>query len=244
MENSGYIALAHQNALWRRMDVVANNIANMNTPGYKGEELMFTEYLTRSLNTDSAFKDRIVFPRDIGIARDLTEGAWQATGSQFDVAIGGEGFFVVETAAGPMYTRNGHFRLNEDGQIVGANGNAVLSTTGQPFFVAPNESRITITEDGTVSTENAVLGRMRVVTFEDPQNMRKEAGSLFYTDQEPQDLATPKLHQGVLEGSNVNAVVEMTQMIEINRSYTNAQKVIEQEHERQRRAMEAFRGQV
>lgn len=244
MENSGYIALAHQNALWRRMDVVSNNIANMNTPGYKGEELMFTEYLTRSLNTDSAFKDRIVFPRDIGIARDLTEGAWQATGSQLDVAIGGEGFFVVETAAGPMYTRNGHFRLNEDGQIVGASGNAVLSTTGQPFFIAPNESRINITEDGTVSTENAVLGRLRVVTFEDPQNMRKEAGSLFYTDQEPQDLATPKVHQGVLEGSNVNAVVEMTQLIEINRSYTNAQKVIEQENERQRRAMEAFRGQV
>ncbi len=244
MENSGYIALAHQNALWRRLDVAANNIANMNTPGYKGEELMFTEYLTRSLNSDSAFKERIVFPRDIGIARDMSEGAWTATNNQLDVAISGEGFFAVETAAGPMYTRNGHFRLNQDGQIVGANGNPVLSTTGEPFFIAPNEAVINISEDGTVSTENAVLGRLRVVTFEDQQNLRKEAGSLFYTDQEPQEVATPKVHQGVLEGSNVNAVVEMTQMIEINRSYQNAQKMIEGEHERQRRAMEAFRGQL
>lgn len=244
MENSAYIALAHQNALWRRMDVVANNIANMNTPGYKGEELMFTEYLTRSLNTDSAFKDRIVFPRDIGIARDMTEGAWEATNNPLDVAIGGEGFFVVETAAGPMYTRNGHFKLNQDGQIIGADGNPVLSTTGEPFFIAPNESAIKISEDGTVSTENAVLGRLRIVTFDDPQNLRKQAGSLFYTDQEAKDLETPKVHQGVLEGSNVNAVVEMTQMIEINRSYNNAQKIIEYENERQRRAMEAFRGQV
>lgn len=244
MENSAYIALAHQNALWRRMDVVANNIANMNTPGYKGEELMFTEYLTRSLNTDSAFKDRIVFPRDIGIARDMSEGAWQNTDNPLDVAIGGEGFFVVETAAGRMYTRNGHFKLNQDGQIVGANGNPVLSTTNQPFFVAPNESQINISEDGTVSTENAVLGRLQVVSFDDTQNLRKEAGSLFYTDQDPQPVEAPKLHQGVLEGSNVNAVVEMTQMIEINRSYTNAQKMIENENERQRRAMETFRGQV
>lgn len=244
MENSAYIALAHQNALWRRLDTVANNIANMNTPGFKSEKLMFTEYLTRSLNTDSPFKEKIIFPRDIGVARDMTEGSWQTTGNPLDVAISGDGFFVVETAAGPMYTRNGHFKLNEDGQLVASSGNPVMSTNGTPFFFAPNEANITISQEGTISTENGPIGQLRIVTFEDPQNLQKTADSLFHTEQEPQDVEQPRVHQGMLESSNVNAVVEMTKMIEINRSYTNAQKMIETEHERQRRAMEALRGQV
>lgn len=243
MENSGYIALAHQNALWRQLDVVANNIANMNTPGYKGEKVMFTDYLTRTLNSDSAFKERVLFPRDIGLARDMREGAWQPSGNPLDVAIEGDGFFVVETAAGPMYTRNGHFRLNQDGALIASNGNPVLSTNGTPLFFAPNEAQITIAKDGTVLTENGPVGQIRVVTFDDKQALQKEADSLFYTDQQPRDVAAPAIHQGVLEGSNINAVVEMTRMIEINRSYANAQKMIESEHERQRRAMEVFRGQ-
>lgn len=244
MENASYIALAHQNAMWRKLDVAANNIANMNTPGYKGEQMMFVEYLERTDNSDSPFKERVIFPRDVGIARDMSEGTWEATDNPLDVAIAGDGFFVVETAAGEMYTRNGHFRLNQDGALIASNGNPVLSTNGTPFFFAPNESQINISETGTITTENGPIGQLRIVRFDDPQNMRKEADSLFYTDQEPQVVEEPKVHQGVLEGSNVNAVVEMTRLIDINRSYTNAQKMIESEHERQRRAMETFRGQV
>lgn len=244
MENAAYIALAHQNAMWRKLDVAANNVANMNTPGYKGEELMFTDYLTRVDNSDSPFKERVIYPRDIGIARDMTEGIWQPTANPLDVAIAGEGYFVVETAAGEMYTRNGHFRLNQEGALISSSGNPVLSTNGTPFFLAPNEAEINISENGTITTENGPVGQLRVVRFDDPQNIQKAGDSLFYTDQQAQDMPDPKIHQGVLESSNVNAVVEMTRLIEINRSYTDAQKMIESEHERQRRAMEAFRGQI
>ncbi|MBB4266722.1 flagellar basal-body rod protein FlgF [Roseospira visakhapatnamensis] len=243
MENTTYITLSRQTALWRKMDVVANNIANMNTPGYKGEHMLFAEYLARSRSADSAFPDKLSYTTDFGTYRDASLGPMDNTGNPLDVAINGDGYFEVETDVGRYYTRNGRFMMDNDGMIVTTQGHPVLTTEGTPLFIAPNEKTISIARDGAVSTETGPVGRLRVVDFEDDQAMRRvQAGLYDAQDQEPQDVETVTLEQGTLEGANVQPVVEMTRLIEVHRAYETIQKLIETEGERQSRVMQTLSG--
>jgi len=243
MENTSYIALSRQTALWRKLDVVANNIANMNTPAYKGEHVLFTEYLARSRGADSPFGDRLAYTVDHGTYRDVERGPMQMTGNPLDVAIDGEGYFEVETDFGRYYTRNGRFMLDKDGMMVTTEGHPVLTTTGAPIFIAPNEHDITIERDGSISTETGPVGRLRVVSFEDEQAMlRIQAGMYDAQDQEPQDVEVVSLEQGTIEGANVEPVIEMTRLIDVHRAYESIQQLIESEGERQRNAIQALSG--
>jgi len=243
MENTAYIALSRQTALWRQMDVVANNIANMNTPAYKGEHMLFAEYLARSRSADSAFPDSLSYTTDFGTYRDVDRGPMEATANPLDVAINGEGYFEIETDFGRYYTRNGRFMLDNDGMIVTTQGHPVLTTEGTPVFIAPNEKEISIARDGSMSTETGPVGRLRVVNFEDEQAMRRvQAGLYDAQDQEPQDVDGVTLEQGTIEGSNVQPVVEMTRLIDVHRAYEAIQKLIESEGERQRTAIKTLSG--
>jgi len=225
------------------MDVVGNNIANMNTPGYKGEGLMFAEYLTPSRGTDSAFPDMLSYTYDFGTNRDVSLGPMQATGNPLDLAINGAGYFEVETDFGQFYTRNGRFMLDADGMVVTGSGYPVLSTDGTPFFVAPNETEITISRDGTVSTENGAIGRLNVVSFANEQELlRVQAGLYDAGDQQPEAVTGMAIEQGMLEGSNVEATEEITRLIKIQRAYESVQKMIEDESDRQKQAMKALAG--
>ena len=222
MENATYVGLSMQMALETGFDVIANNIANVNTTAYQAQEVMFTEYLA-----NAAGSGEISYVYDVAVMRDVTPGPSMATGNPLDVAIVGEGYFMIETANGIRYTRNGSFRLDGDGQLVSAGGGAVLGEGDQPFFLTADETAITISRDGTVSTENGAIGRLRLVTFENEQEMVKVGDSLFTTEEPPLEATEAEVIQGMIEQSNVQAVLELTSMIEVSRAYQRAQQIIE-----------------
>ncbi len=222
MENATYVVLSMQMALETGFDVIANNIANVNTTAYQAQEVMFTEYLA-----NAAGSGEISYVYDVAVMRDVTPGPSVATGNPLDVAIVGEGYFMIETANGIRYTRNGSFRLDGDGQLVSAGGGAVLGEGDQPFFLTADETAITISRDGTVSTENGAIGRLRLVTFENEQEMIKVGDSLFTTEEPPLEATEAEVIQGMIEQSNVQAVLELTRMIEVSRAYQRAQQIIE-----------------
>lgn len=242
MENTGYIALSRQTTLWRQLEMVANNLANVNTNGYRGRDMVFTDYLVKSPNTDSAFRDEIRFVQDFGVAYDMNPGAISQTGNSMDLAIEQDGFFVIETDAGNLYTRNGRFTLDDQGQLVTANGHPVMTENDTPIFIAPNEGNFSVGRDGTVSTENGVIGKLRVVDFEEPQRLKSVGASLFQTDvgQDPVPVDNPVVAQGAIEQSNVNGVTEMTKLIAVQRSYGQVQQMLDNENERMRQTMQVW----
>ena len=236
METTSYIALSRQGVLRREMTSIAHNLANMNTTGFKKERMMFVDHVQRSNSGDFIADQRLSFVRDVASFRDIEEGPIKQTGNPLDLAIHGEGYFAVQT--GPFsesYTRNGNFRLDSGGQLVTQQGQPVLSDAGAPFFFAPEDSQITIAGDGSVSTENGQLGKLRVVTFENDQDLQRQEGGLYTTEQLPTDQTDAEISQGALEGSNVEAILEMTRMMEVSRQYSSAQKLIDREDERIRK---------
>lgn len=240
MENTTYIALSRQMALWRQMDVVANNMANTNTPGFKRERMMFEDYLLPA--GDGGRADELAFVQDRAVYRDLAAGPLKRTDNPLDVALNGDGYFVVETPEGMRYTRAGRFHLDETGMLLNSSGHPVMQPGDIPIVFAPNEADINIGRDGTISTENGIIGRLRVVRFDNEQELRKAGGGLYASEQMPVEIARPDVVQGMLEQSNVNPVEETTQMIEVLRSYQFVQKVLEQEHERRGKAIEVLSG--
>ncbi len=228
MENSIYVALSRQMALQRQLDVTSNNIANMNTTGYKNQRMLFTEFLEKP-----GMHEKVSFVQDRAVVRDLSVGGMTQTGNPMDLALTGHGYFTVDTASGPRYTRAGNFRMNDQRQMVDGGGLPVLADNGQPITLPAGTSDVKVSGDGTVSTELGPVGKLNIVTFKNEQMMTEVGAGLYVTDEEPQ--AAPKdtkVAQGLLEGSNVKPVVEMTQMIEVQRNYMSAQRVIDNEHER------------
>ncbi|WP_037459468.1 flagellar basal-body rod protein FlgF [Skermanella stibiiresistens] len=234
MENPIYIALSRQDALRRQMDVVANNLANMTTPSYKNQRMMFLEYLAKPAATPV---EKVSMVQDYGVLRNTAPGPITSTNNPLDVALQGDGYLAVETRDGQKFTRNGHLTLDLDRQIVDVNGLPVLDEQDNPLTVPQNAGAITITADGMVSSSQGQIGRLKVVRFEREQFMKELGGGLYTADEEPRPAPNTKVIQGAVEDSNVQSVVEMTQMIEISRQYANNQKIIDAEHERQRNAI-------
>lgn len=227
MENTGYVALSRQTALWRQLETVANNMANANTPAYKAEHMMFSDYLVRTPSPGKAGGETVAFTQDIGTARDMRQGSLTATDNTLDVALEGDGYFVVDTPDGLRYTRNGHFRLDDAGMIVTTQGFPLMQTGDQPLIVAPNESDIRIGKDGTVSSENGTIGTMRVVAFDNEHNLKGAGNGLYDTTDSAIDMTDAVVRQGYVEESNVQPILEMTKMIDIMRNYEGTQNLIE-----------------
>jgi flagellar basal-body rod protein FlgF len=232
MESPWLISISYQAALRREMDAVANNMANMNTPAYKAERMMFSEYLVRPQKNVP-----LSFVQDKGMIRDLRDGPLTSTGNPLDLALTGDGYFMIDTENGERYTRSGRFQLDADGQITNQLGQRVLSAAGQPISVPPGTSNISIAPDGTVSAGTEVIGTIGIVRFDNPRAMKREANNLYAADGAPRPAEDTRVMQGMLEESNVNPIQEMTNMIEIQRAYTANQRVLQDEHERIRRAI-------
>ena len=160
MENTSYISLSRQDAVRRQMAVLANNIANASTTAFKAERLMFAEYVGRTTQGET-----LSFVQDVAVIRDTSEGAFVNTDNTLDLAINGNGYFSVNTDSGIQYTRNGRLRLDEEGRIVTSTGHAILDEGGGEIELTGNEVTIDITPDGTISTENGVIGRLGLVRF-------------------------------------------------------------------------------
>ncbi len=236
MENAGYIALSRQMTLRREMDVIANNMANLNTPAYKGESMLFVEYLE---STESG--EKMSFVQDIALVRNLTEGPMTATENPLDTAISGEGYYEVETPLGPRYTRNGAFRLNIDGELVTASGDKVLDDRGNPIALPPNSQDVTITRDGAVTTDQGPAGTIGLVRFDNEQALIKLANGLYDADgQDALPAEDAEIVQGMVEGSNVAGIIELTKMIETVRRYSATGRMVNDEHERLRRAIQSL----
>lgn len=240
MENTSYIALSRQNALWRQLDVIANNMANANTPAYKGEHMMFREFLVDTRSSNRATGTKLSFVQDTGLLRDTREGPMTKTDNPLDVGIHGDGYFQIETQAGMRYSRNGHFRLDETGMLVNTQGFAVMDKNDNPIIFAPNETRIEIAGDGTVSTENGVVANLKVVRFANEQNLRNAGDSLYETTDTAEVVQRPQMVQGMMEESNVQPVLEITKMTELLRQYQAAQNMLDKEHERTMKVIETL----
>ena len=232
MENSIYIGLSRQVALRRQLDVVANNIANMSTPGFKGQDVLFQQYMVGKGGNDS-----YSMVSDYGSYRDTRPGPVSRTDNPLDVAIEGDGFLVVETAQGPRYTRSGRMTIGADRQLVDSNGLPILGEGDAPIEIPENATEITIAPDGTISNVDEQIGRLRVVRFERQQFLAEEGRGLFSSTEPPQPVQNVRVHQGSLESSNVRPVIEMTRMIELQRQYQSTQRLLETEHENQRNAI-------
>ena len=235
METTSYIALSRQSALRNEMSAIANNMANMNTTGYKGERMLFVDQLMRSRSDASIADQKLSYVRDIASFRNTMDGPLTKTGNPLDLAIREDGYFAVQTAGGERYTRNGSLTMDAGGQLVTQQGDPVLTDAGTPVFFAPEDTQITIASDGTISTENGELGKLRIVTFVNQQDMFRAEGGYFATNEQPTAVASPKVAQGMVEGSNVEPILEMARMMEVSRQYISAQKMIDKEDERIRR---------
>lgn len=235
MENSSYIALSRQMTLQNELSVVANNIANANTSAFKGEKMVFREYLTKATTKN---QEELSFVQDIGLARDLSEGPLQTTGNSFDVAINGSGYFMLDTPSGDRFTRQGHFQLDTESNLVNSQGFPVAGVNGT-INIPLDEGEIYIASDGTISTDlSENIAKLRIVEFEDEQAMSRSAHGLYTSEETPSNVANVKVVQGYLENSNVKPILEMTRMMTLSREYQSVQNFVKKEHERQQKAIE------
>jgi flagellar basal-body rod protein FlgF len=246
MENALLIGLSRQTVLERQLDVVANNIANVNTAGYKADSSLFEQYLMPVAHEDNFVGGdrRLSYVQDRGTYRNFAQGPTEITKNPLDVAIDGSAFLVVQTPAGERYTRDGGLQLNNQGQLVTVAGNPVLGNSG-PIVFQPTDHDINITPDGTITVvegnnrTDSIRGKLRLVSFPDAQKMLKEGLNLYAAGEgSPQPDTKSVVRQGFIEKSNVNAVAEMSRMIEVTRAYTQISTLLQQQHDLHKTAIQ------
>jgi flagellar basal-body rod protein FlgF len=239
MDNALYVGLSRQMTLRRELDIVANNIANANTTGFKVEQLMVrTEPAKPARTVGGSYPVKFVL--DDGVARDFSQGALSQTGGDFDLAIEGQGFFKVSTAGGERYTRDGRFTMSPEGKLVTENGSAVLDDGGGEILIDPLKGAVTIARDGSVSQGAERVGKIGVVRMADLASLRKDGDNLYrnVSNDTPQPATDAIVHQGMLEASNVQSIQQITKLIEVNRAYESVAKMMDQTTELSRSAVE------
>lgn len=247
MENTLLVGLSRQMVLERQMDVVANNVANVNTTGYKADRSLFEEFLNSRAHEDNFVgRDRRVsYVQDRGTFKDLSQGALEQTKNPLDVSVDGRGFLVVQTPAGERYTRDGGLQINNQGQLVTASGYPVLGTSG-PIVFQPTDKNINIASDGNVTVVegnariDSVRGKLRLVSFTDAQKLQKEGSNLYSADAgtAAQPDLISRVRQGFIEKSNVNSVAEMSRMLEVTRAYTSISSMLQQQGDLRKSALD------
>jgi flagellar basal-body rod protein FlgF len=221
VENAFLVGLSQQMASTRAMEVIANNLSNVSTPAFKHEEVAFEQYMVpvQATETEGGGTINVSFVLDRGVVRDLSAGRMEQTDSPLDMAIDGPGYFVVQTPDGERYTRNGHFRFDGQGQVVTENG-YVLQSDGGAITLQPQDGDLRIGPDGSISTDLQAVGKLRIVNFANQLALQKMGTSLYdAAGQQPTPVTSPHVHQGMIEKSNVEPVVEITHMIEVMRAY-------------------------
>lgn len=239
MESVVYVGLSRQMALRHEMDITANNLANMNTTAFKREQIAFREYVMEAEGMSATDFATTSFVQDYGVSRVMLEGALIDTGNQLDVSISGAGFLMVEGKDGePRYTRNGRLAVDDSGRLITQTGEAILDTTGNDIVLSMTDTKISIAQDGTITSEAGLRSRLALVTFADEQALSKVGDSLFSTTQEAMPATEGRFNQGTLEASNVIPVMEITRMVQIVNSYQTAGKLLEQNQDLERKTVE------
>ena len=247
MENALLINLSRQSALERQLDVIANNVANVNTSGFKADSSLFEEYLNTPAHEDNFVGSdrRVSFVQDRGTFRDMSSGPVDQTKNPLDVAIDGSAFLTVQTPGGERYTRDGNLHINAQGQLVTVAGNQVVGSSG-PILFQQTDHDINISPDGTITVvegngrTDSIRGTLRLVNFTEAQKMLKQGFNLYAAGEggAPQPDTKSTVHQGFIEQSNVKSVVEMTRMMEVSRAYTQVATLMQQQAELQKTAIQ------
>jgi flagellar basal-body rod protein FlgF len=240
MENFTLVALSGQIALKRKLDVIANNVANINTEGYKSVSVDFeTATMPKASATLFPRRDRQNdFVRELGTVTDYSAGSIDLTGNDLDVAINSaDTFFTVQTPAGERYTRAGSFQIDSTGRLVTSDGLPVLGEGGEITF-ASGENAITITGDGSVSSSAGSKDKLKLAKFSDTSVLSKEGDNLYSASEAPQPPDYANLTQGAIERSNVSGVEEMTRLIEVQRSYERLISLMHQQDQLNSKAID------
>ncbi len=235
MENAGYTTLTRQSGLMREMQVVANNIANAATTGYRQEGLIFAEHITR-MEDGPSLSMATANVRNTS----MLQGAITQTGGTLDFAVEGDGFFLIETPAGERLTRAGSFSVSAEGDMVTNDGYRVLDAGGAPVFIPPDATNLAVSPDGTISDDGRPLAQMGLVQPLDRIGLIREDGVMFRSDAGYEPAPNGRILQGFLEGANVDPIGQVARMIEIQRAYEMGQSFLESENKRIRTAMQTF----
>jgi flagellar basal-body rod protein FlgF len=247
MENTLLVGLSRQMTLERQMDIVANNVANVNTNGFKADRALFEEFLKSPAHEDNFVGSdrRVSYVTDGGSFHDFTQGPTEETKNPLDVAIDGAGFLVVQTPNGERYTRDGSLQINNAGQLVTQAGYPVLGNAG-PIVFQQTDKQISIAADGNVTVLegtgriDSVRGKLRLVRFDNAQNLSKDGANLYAPGDGvvPQADTASRVRQGFIEKSNVNSVVEMSHLLEVTRSYQQIANLLQQQSDLHKSAIE------
>jgi flagellar basal-body rod protein FlgF len=234
MDAAGYTTLTRQSGLMREMAMVANNIANISTTGFRREGVVFSEYVA-GMETDPSLSMAHASARHV----DLGQATVTATGGTFDLAIQGDGFFLLETANGERLTRAGTFMPSAEGELVNADGLRLLDAGGAPIFIPPDAVGVAVASDGTVSAGGEPIARVGLWQPADPMTLRHQGGTMFAAN-EIEPVAEGQILQGMLEESNVEPVSEIARMITVQRAYELGQKFLDAEDQRVRGVIQAL----
>jgi flagellar basal-body rod protein FlgF len=218
MDNAIYVGLSRQIILERELDIAANNLANVDTVGFKFESMISNDDPV-TMPTPGVTPTTVNFTADAGVARDFTQGSLTQTGAPLDVAIDGKGFFQINTAAGPRYTRDGRFRTDDSGKLVDQDGDPVDG--GGDIVLDPKKGAPTISQNGVVSQQGEIVGHISVVTFDSLSALSKDGANQYRNDSNltATPATNPDIRQGFLEQSNVEPIRQITRLIEVNRAY-------------------------
>ena len=236
METPGYTSLTRQSGLMREMQSVANNIANVSTTGYRREGLVFSEFVKALEPGEPSLSMANANVRNI----DRTQGPLTQTGGTFDFAIEGEGFFMVETAEGPLLTRAGSFTPSAEGELVAPDGARLLDGGGAPVFVPPDAGSVALAADGTLSADGVPLNQMGLYLPADINELSRRAGVRFAVEGEVLPVEDGRILQGFVESSNVDPMSEIARMIEVQQAYQLGQQFLDKEDERIRGVLQTL----
>lgn len=236
MASGIYSALSGAVAQERTLAVVANNVANANTTGYKADRVAFDEALAQgAAAVDARRSESLKYTAINRVEADQSSGGVLQTGNDLDVALQGDGFFVINTPNGERFTRNGAFVVDAEGVLRTHAGHAVMGDAGgaqrpgQELSLPQGDGQVLIGDDGTINAAGVEVGKLKLVKFGDPKALEKEGLTLFRDPGAAQlgDLEGAQLIQGSLETSNVNAVSGMSELITVTRAFDALQKVIQ-----------------
>lgn len=234
MESTGYTTLTRLSGLAREMDVIANNIANAATTGFRTEEMIFSEYI-QDVEEGPSISMALGDIRWLNYA----QGTLSPTGGSLDFAIEGDGFFLVQTPGGERLTRAGSFATNANGDLVTNDGYPVLDAGGAPVFIPPMTD-IGVAADGTISADGVAVGQIGIVVPSDPTTMQREGGTMFLAEGGYDAAENPRVVQGFLEASNVSPVAEVARMISVQRAYELGQSFLDREDDRVRNMLKTL----
>lgn len=233
MDNAIYAALTRQSGLMKEMRVVANNISNANTTGFRREGVIFAEHLSAI----DGRGDTLSMANARGRLVDLNQGVLTQTNGNFDLAIEGDGFFLIDTPDGPRLTRAGAFMPSDEGELMTADGHRLLDEGQASIIIPAGAGTVSIGADGTLSANGQPFGRVGVFNAPEDAQLTHVGGTSFATDGDPEPVEDPKIRQGFLEDSNVDPIFEISRMIEVQRAYELGQSFMDREDQRIRSAI-------